>query len=80
MDVWAFVRETCEILVVPLYLLSFSIGPTLVDSIYDLLLALRSQVFDYSRDTICSYALKYLEPARSTNETKQKKKSSRNAC
>ena len=54
------------IYVVALHLLSFSVG--LILAIHISLLALRSQIFEYLRETFCRRALGYLEPAASKKE------------
>ena len=59
MDIWAFVRKICVIYVVALHLLSFSVG--LILAIHISLLAIRSQIFEYLRETFCRRALGYLD-------------------
>ena len=62
MDIWIFVRWTCKNYAFESLLLGFS-----VDSIlgvkYDLVLVLRSQFFEYLRETLYKHALKHLEVA-----------------
>ena len=65
MDIWAVVRKTCEIRV-----LSVSVGSTL-DGGYISILALRSQIFEYLRESFYRQALEYLGSSR---KTKYKKK------
>ena len=39
--------------------------------IYDVILALRRQIFEYSRETFCRSALEYLQSARSEKKEKE---------
>ena len=58
-----FCAENMFFCVVALYLLSSSIGsPSGVK--YDWILALRSQTFEYLRETFCRHALEYLQSPR----------------
>ena len=57
-----------EVTIIP----SFSMGATLGVK-YDVILVLRSQIFEYLRETFYRHALEYLEPARSEKKKKEKK-------
>ena len=46
-------------------------GTTLGDK-SDLIKALHSQIFEYSRETCCRHALEYLQSARSEKQMKKK--------
>ena len=57
-DIWPFVRDTCAFCALDWYLLSFSQG-SIFGVIHELMLALRSQIFENLRDCFYRHALKY---------------------
>ena len=64
-DVWTSERKTCENCAVALITqFQYSLRSTLGDK-YELILALRGQVFEYLRETSNRRSLGYLQSARS---------------
>ena len=62
-DIWTVVRESAKILV----LLSFRVC-LILGVKYDLILILRSQFFEYLRETLYKHAAEHLEAARPENK------------